>query len=145
MVLAVCGGAIWSQFLDQAAALECGLALVPNMMRMMMRVRMRKALLVVMMITITMVVMMTVMPTLECGLALEEEKDGDDVHDHGDSSVEDNDVSEKYRNRLRFFLEATMLSPVKRLECGIVLKMALARTIQMKRVSIILFIKCGLG
>ena len=92
---------------------------------------------------------MTVMPTLECGLALEEEEDGDDDHDHGDdhgdSSVEDNDVSEKYRNRLRFFLEATMLSPVKRLECGIVLKMALARTIQMKRVSIILFIKCGLG
>ena len=36
MVLAVCGGAIWSQFLDQAAALECGLALVPTTMRMMM-------------------------------------------------------------------------------------------------------------
>ena len=50
---------------------------------------------------------MTVMPTLECGLALEEEKDGDDGHDHGDdhidSLVEDNDVGDKYGKRERFF------------------------------------------
>ena len=45
---------------------------------------------------------MTVMPTMEWGLALEEEEDGDNDHDPGDSFVEDNDVSEKHRNRERF-------------------------------------------
>ena len=58
MVLAVCGEAIWSQFLAEPATLECGLALVVMpMMMMIMKIMMMMMIMMIMKIN-TMVMMM---------------------------------------------------------------------------------------